>query len=312
MEETSMIVKFDVKLSAYDLVKFAVPAVIIASVPMPSVVTTGEYRTIMNRDNPAIENACRNFIKSIPECRIRDFIMNLHEADPMYEDYEFPYTYEILSLFSAKDIGDPCGDIIHMALSPTHSQLMSRLHADDVVPYEVAASLADSTCMCCQLNEDIYSFLSEFQSEHAINCPRCGSTIDTTMLEATPVQAANFYDPAHRVGIYPTCTCPNKDCGAVVALIPTEIEWNANHDVYYTGGASYMAGSYQPGSAAAEIQEIFEKKLWPDIKQFVERKLHPKDYMDEGLTTDFNLKLWTERDFSAAMCEYWYKHGLKE
>ncbi|MCM1230118.1 MAG: hypothetical protein NC489_08295 [Ruminococcus flavefaciens] len=308
-----MIVKFDVTLKAYNLVKLAVPVVIIANIPMPSVVAIGQHSTIPERDDPAIEKVCRNFINSTSEQYIRDFMKNLHEADSMDEELEFPYAYEILSMFSMSDISDLCGDVIHMTLSPTHDQMKSRLHADDIIPFGVADSLYDTeTCMCCQLNEDIYSILNKFQGEHAINCPKCGATIETTALEPTPVQAANFYDPVHRVGIYPTCNCPNKDCDAVIALIPTVISYNANHDVYYTGGASYMAGSYRSDDAAAEIQEIFDKKLWPDIKQFVERKLHSKNAVDEMLSTEFNLKLWTERDFAAAMCEYWYKHGLKE
>lgn len=308
-----MIVQLTVKAEAYDLIKIGVPTTILANLPMPlsmpmDMITGKTPLDEFNRDKIGV--TCVHFFLTSTDPDIVRFREGLPSS---YED--FPYTFEVLSILSMQKLKNPMGDVLHMSLSPTAAEMQRRLRAEDVLPAHVAEALGDATndvCMCCQLNEDIYEVLTKFQSEKAINCPKCGATLHVESLEPVSVQEANYYRPDQHIGIYPTCHCSNPECNAVIALIPTEITWNANHDVCYTGGADYMANSFTPESAEEEIKEIFNKRLWPSIKQFVERRLNPQDQSDDDLSVDFHLRLWAERDFTHAMCEYWYKHGMKE
>lgn len=305
-----MIVKFTIKQEIYDKIKFGVPASIIANIRLPeSEKPNGKdekYPILVAPYSYAVREACEKFILTNSDDHIRATL----DAIPAEEDSDFRWDYEVLAPYSMEPPVNENGDIISMALSPTHDVLKSRLHADDVIPHDVAMALNDNVCMCCQLNEDIWEMITKVQGENNFNCPVCGAVIHTRAFEFAPVQEANYYEPQHHIGIYPICQCSN--CGNTIALIPTEIDWNANHDVWYTGGAAYMASDFTPESAGAEVQKIFDKHLWPSIKQFVERKLHPESGIDAGLDIDFNLKLWTERDFAHAITEYFYNRGMKE
>lgn len=68
-----------------------------------------------------------------------------------------------------------------------------------------------------------------------------------------------------------------------------------------------MVDKFEPKTVEAELYELFHKHVFPDIKDYVNRKLSG----EKGLS-EWNLKIWTERDFVAALCEYFYNHGLKE
>lgn len=291
-----MIIQMHITTSAYDAVKYRVPVTILANIP----------------DGEAAAHAYEFFTHTTDD-DIAQFRQKLEDLD---QTDEFPYTITMLSPISAIACESEYGDPIDITLSPSEDEMKGRLLARDVLPETVAKALDnDDVCLCCELSENIYRMLTDAQGDNTINCPVCGKAVRIEALEMEPVQEANYYDPKHHIGVYPVCRCSNPDCDAYIALIPTQIKFNGNHAVYYTGGADYMANNFTPESAEAEIKALFEKKLWPDIKQFVERKLHPatgiSGEFDKRLTID-DLQLWTQRDFSHAMCEYWYKHGLKE
>lgn len=292
-----MIIQMHVTTSAYNAVKYRVPVTILANVP----------------DGDAGPHAYEFFTHTVDDdiAQFRQELEDLNLID------EFPYTVTMLSPISAEPCTSQYGDPIDITLSQSEDEMKGRLLARDVLPENVATVLdKNDACLCCELSEDVYQLLTSIQGERAINCPVCGKTLNMRNLVPQAVQEANYYDPKHHIGVYPVCECLNPDCNAYIAMIPTQITFNGNHAVYYTGGADYMANSFTPESAGAEIKELFEKRLWPSIKQFVERKLHPGDgidgEIDKRLSIDDHLHLWTQRDFSHAMCEYWYKHGLKE
>lgn len=293
-----MIVLLSINPTAYDQLRFDVPVRILLNLP----------------DGNPYEQVTV-FFENTKTTDITQFIQRVHEFDdlndtPLYE-------LDLLSATSSKMLDNWYGDVLDITMSPSVDAMKGQLLAQDVLPEHVATVLDDSdACLCCELSDAIHDVLTQVEGGEYLHCPTCGAVIKQPRFVMQAVMEANYYDPKHHIGMYPMLECPNEDCGAYIALIPTEIEYNANHDVCYTGGARYMAQSFTPESAEAEIQGIFEKYLWPDIKQFVERKLNPDpgkfEFIDRSLTIDDNLRLWTQRDFSRAMCEYWYKHGLKE
>lgn len=302
-----MIVHYQITAMAYDRTKWGIPTSILARVPLPSNVTI----TDVINDDKRRDLICEEFLEKCGDMTIEN-AMNLFKKELGNEyEFSFPYNYRVL-VYAEPLINDdyPFG-ILDMSTTPSVEAMKARLTANDVLPMNAALAVShDDVCMCCKLTESIYDVLEKFQSDHAINCPHCGKEIEYAVFDNVAVQEANYYRPEHHIGMYPVTKCPH--CNRDIAMIPTAIEYNANHDVYYTGGASYMADQFDKDSAAEEIQKIFEEKLWPSIRQFVTRKLDPKDATDEGLTLDGNLELWTSRNFAAAMCEYFYKHGLKE
>lgn len=294
-----MIVQYKIKEAVYEATsKQAIPVMIVAHVPTPE--------PPLKQADVRLDMAHYNFIHKNENELIQRMLKELDESGGCFFD-DILYHPNIITL-ADPDNPDMYQDGI-IAMSTTHSDehMKRRLIADDILQAAAAMALDndDGPCLCCSLTESIYGQLIKYQGEHAINCPNCGKAIAAAALEPIAIQEANYYEPYHHIGIHPASECPH--CGAHFALIPTPIGYNGNHDVYYTGGAAYMEDKFEPKTVEAELYELFHKHVFASIKNYVDRKLSG----EQGLS-EWNLKVWTERDFAAAFCEYFYNHGLKE
>ena len=145
-------------------------------------------------------------------------------------------------------------------------------------------SPTEDDCSLCLLHSSFLKFEME--------CPKCGTAIFLKDAEMSVVGESNTVDPDENIYIVPKLEC---HCGAYIALMPTEIIWNANHDVYYTGGKKYVLGDID-----------FKHKLLPHIQQYHDRllrgeKLQPHD-----------LEIWLQYVIEHIIAEYLYKEGLKK
>lgn len=292
-----MIVRYDIINEVYEATsKQAIPVMIVAHIP------TSELS--LKPDGAQLAMAHYKFIHKNKNELIQRMLKELDEVGGFSDSILYHPTIITLADPDHPD-AYPNGII---AMSTTHSDeyMKHRLIADDVFQASTAMALDgdNGPCLCCALTESIYEQLIKYQDEHAINCPNCGKAIAAADLDPTAIQEANYYEPYHHIGIHPALICPH--CGEHFALIPTPIGYNGNHDVYYTGGAAYMEDRFEPKSVQAELYELFHKHVFPSIKQYVDRKLSGEQGLNE-----WNLKIWTERDFAKAFCEYFYNHGLK-
>ena len=137
-------------------------------------------------------------------------------------------------------------------------------------------------------------------------CPNCGEMIHSAgyVFDDVIVSEVNYSNPDGEIGYYSTWTCSR--CGANFSLMPVLVNYNANHDIFYTGGKQYLYDK--------DMKEVSKKifdAVYPSIKQYIDRKLNPKNGVDEGLDED-DVKLWTSRDVEQAIAEIMYEHGFKK
>jgi hypothetical protein len=147
--------------------------------------------------------------------------------------------------------------------------------------------LNDENCSVCQLH-------TVFPTE-AMACPYCGKEIyagDFDMMPVGTVNSVDEDDGDEEINAFPVGHC--RECWEYIALIPTKIIYNGNHDIYYTGGKNYV------------VEDIpFEGKLLPDIEQYTRRIKE-----GENLTPN-NLETWLEYKVEEIIAEYLFKNGYK-
>lgn len=144
----------------------------------------------------------------------------------------------------------------------------------------------EDECELCQLHEEAYKKLT-------MVCPECGNGIYMDDFKKCPVGLENVVETNSEIFICPVGTCPSCDCD--IALIPTKIIYNANHDIYYTGGKTYVIGDIP-----------FNGRLRGSIKQYTERIL-----AGENLKP-WNLEVWLQYDIEHIIAEYLYNNGFKK
>lgn len=144
-------------------------------------------------------------------------------------------------------------------------------------------SLAEDECGLCALHSSF---------KFGMECPKCGTEIHLGDAEMTVVGESNSVDPDEKIYTVPKLECP---CGVHIALIPTEIMWNANHDVYYTGGKKYVLGDID-----------FKHRLLPHIQQYHDRVLSGEKLQP------YNLETWLQHEIEHVLAEYLYDQGLKK
>lgn len=157
-------------------------------------------------------------------------------------------------------------------------------------------------CEICYTHKKAYEKLDdEFDIRINIHpkCPKCGNQ----MYEEGEgiVSEGNYSIPDGEIGLYPIFCCP--ECNEYFAYIPEQISYNANHDIYYTGGRDYL----EDEDHKKLLKDIF-KKIEPSIEQYIRRVV---DEHEVGLNM-WNIKLWCERDVEAAIANWLYEHKLKK
>lgn len=148
-------------------------------------------------------------------------------------------------------------------------------------------------------------------------CPECGKPLSHGASHGyassgyVTVTEENASTPEGKVSLCQVWHCANEKCpseshGRLFAMMPIPISWNANHNIHITGGKTYLL----EGEEKRFAKDIFEK-FRSSIEQYIRRKLHPEDGMDESLDI-WNVLLWCERDVESAIATWLYDHGMKK
>ena len=134
--------------------------------------------------------------------------------------------------------------------------------------------------------------------------------LSTTIINQHPEFRVAMKDG--NIGYYHICECTNEECTdkygnrSIFALMPEPIEYNGNHSIFYTGGRTYLEDNDMQ-----ELSNQIFKAIQPSINNYIERKLNPKNKIDENLNLN-NIELWTSRDVDEILANWFYEHGMKK
>lgn len=166
-------------------------------------------------------------------------------------------------------------------------------------------NIPENECDICYLHEQAYKFFEEKEAvldKDQIECPCCNMLIENYSLGddgKVVVGGHNGYDPDEKIGYYKVYKCDN--CGKIFALIPQEIKYNANHDIFYTGGKVFLNESDRK-LLMTKISEL----MTISTRQFVERVRSGERGLSER-----NLQYWNQGDLENAISEFLYEREMK-
>lgn len=132
--------------------------------------------------------------------------------------------------------------------------------------------------------------------ETTLRCPKCEAAVPWSFV-LRPVGSSNTMgdDDEIRFGAVTKCTC-----GATIALLPVEIQYNGNHSVYYTGGRNYLH---------REDTDRLRKRL-KEISEPLIRNWEKRIRAGESLET-WNLECWLENAVEKVVAETLVELGRK-
>lgn len=169
----------------------------------------------------------------------------------------------------------------------------------DILPEDKAKEedeKEDGECLLCLTHE-----LAHEKIEIGLVCPYCNvkHSYNIEKNDYAVVGMANYYSPNDKIEKYITLQCVK--CNKFFSLIPEKINYNANHDVYYTGGKDYLNDDDE-NKIFLEAQKLIEKSLkqWKDRYEAGEK-------LDESYPA-----LWIKRDITEAIASYLYEKGFKK
>lgn len=99
-------------------------------------------------------------------------------------------------------------------------------------------NIPDGECEVCYLYDEAYKILDGY-----LICPHCGEKIEEFKyfipeIDYYTVEEKSTHGVVKGVHYIPVETCPK--CSGKIGFKPIPIIYNANHDIYYTGGKHYM------------------------------------------------------------------------
>ena len=97
----------------------------------------------------------------------------------------------------------------------------------EILSEKEVKKMEENECSVCFTHEKAYK-----EIEDGIKCPFCDKLHEPDTENYIIVGMSNYYEPEHLIDKYPAMKC--DDCGEFFALMPQKIQWNANHDIYYT------------------------------------------------------------------------------
>ena len=142
---------------------------------------------------------------------------------------------------------------------------------------------------------DLCALHDMFRDAHSLDiyeCPKCDGEIWLENAITFPVGGHNGVDDNENIFLAPIVACTN--CSATIAFIPTAIIWNANHDVYYTGGTHYLTDDF-----------VLGKELLPTLEQY-KRRIQAGEELSAEL-----LNLWIKQAVEEAVAKFLVDKGLK-
>ena len=83
--------------------------------------------------------------------------------------------------------------------------------------------------------------------------------------------------------------------------MPIPICWNANHDIYYTGGDRFVEDS-----DLEELVDIIAKAVEKDAIQYTDRIISGENLQP------WNLKCWCNGTVGSSIAKWFYDHRFKK
>lgn len=160
----------------------------------------------------------------------------------------------------------------------------------------------DIGCEHCYTHIQAYKKFKTYPKEivEIINiCPICGKPME--YLDNTVIGEVNYPCPDGKIGEYPVYRC--DECDKTFAFMPTEVEYNGNHDTWYTGGRDYLNNDEQ-----VKLSNSVFDAIKPSIEQYV-RKVTEEHNTKLSM---WNILLWCERDVEHVIANWLYEHHLKK
>lgn len=157
--------------------------------------------------------------------------------------------------------------------------------------------ITEDECGLCAIHE-----LADKQILPSISCPYCEQLnhhVRFNERDFIVVGESNTSDEEENIGKFISFRC--IECGEYIALMPVKINWNANHDIYYTGGKHYLNDDDEHAifmDCQKEMQRLISE-WWGRIKN------------GEPLQ-EWNLALWIKRRITESIAKYLYEKGLKK
>lgn len=159
-------------------------------------------------------------------------------------------------------------------------------------------------CEICYTHVKAYKKFEAMQTCHVEILPICPNCGDDKYLDdegLCVISEVNYSNPYGEIGYYPVYYCDN--CEKYFAYMPQQIAYNANHDIYCTGGRDYIENEDQK-----KLKDDVFNAIKPSIEQYIRRVV---DEHEKGLDM-WNILLWCERDIEAAIANWLYDHKLKK
>lgn len=161
------------------------------------------------------------------------------------------------------------------------------MKSEDIIKKD---QIHEDDCDVCLLHDEASNKMDD-----KLTCPRCSKLIDGENLESDIrlVGEINVYTEGQNIENMVVCRCP--ECKEHIGFKPIPIMWNANHDIYMTGGMEYIP----VGNIG--VNEDIKKH----IENYTERIRNGEDLQP------WNLALWISRDIETIVATELYKRGLK-
>jgi hypothetical protein len=160
------------------------------------------------------------------------------------------------------------------------------------------------SCKICYTHVKAYDyFRSKSHYEETIPNPLCPNCKEQMYLKADNVVVGevNYPDPKNK--IYYTNIYRCEECNKEICLLPNDVKYNANHDIYYTGGRDYLSND----NKLKPLLEDITKKINVQVTDYVTRKLAGDDTLSE-----WNIQHWCTGEIEKAICNFLYEAGVKK
>lgn len=159
-------------------------------------------------------------------------------------------------------------------------------------------------CKICYTHIKAYDyFKSKSSIKEMISSPLCPICKRQMYLlgDDVVVGEVNYSDPKNK--IYYTNIYRCKKCNKEICLLPNDVIYNANHDIYYTGGRDYLSKD----NKLKPLLEDITKRINDQVTNYVTRKLAGEDTLSE-----WNIQYWCTGEIEKAICNFLYEAGVKK
>ena len=136
-------------------------------------------------------------------------------------------------------------------------------------------------CEICYTHKKAYEYFDNdlnpenMQEIPVPRCPVCGKPMIRRYSWISDgnavVSEVNYSNPEGNIGLYSIWECETETCinrygiTQIYDLMPIPIGWNANHDIYYTGGKNYLEST-----EFKDLLDLIKLKVMPLIISILE------------------------------------------